>query len=144
MGRVTSSGPRLEIHYIDGAMPGLVEGSRVEYTGDVCNRARIGTVTRVWEDRWGHFFDLTCDAEDGEASYLMRGLPHGNFGGLAPRFHLLRSIEIRHDGQVRIDALAKRWGCSPEEAVRRALIGTLARIEHEEEQATRVERDKNA
>ncbi len=113
-----------KVVYIDGAMPGLKVGGRVAYTGDVCNRPRTGTVTAVWEDRWGHFFDLTCDAEhpDEKEPEVMRGLSHGVFGGLSPRFVTLGSVELGAEAQKRLDILIARWGCSAEVAVRRALI----------------------
>jgi hypothetical protein len=71
-----------EVTYIRGAMPGLEVGCRVNYIGDVCNQPKSGTVSAVFENRWGHNFTLTYD--DGTAETY----EHSVFGGIGPRFIL--------------------------------------------------------
>ncbi len=112
---------------------GVALGSRVEYLGDVCNPPRVGTVTRLHAHPiGGESFDLRCDAEKGEEPYEMCGVLMGVFEGIAPRFVLLApGIEFRHGVERLLTTLCATWGCSREEAARRAIIGAVARIEQD-------------
>lgn len=113
---------------------GVALGCRVEYLGDVCNAPRVGTVTALHDHpTGGESFDLRCDPEGDDEPHEMRGVLMGVFEGIAPRFVLLGpAVELRHDTERRLTTLCRAWGCSREEAVRRAIIGALARVEQGE------------
>ena len=41
----------------------LVPGTKVYYTGDVCNQCATGAITQRISDRWGVRFEITWDAD---------------------------------------------------------------------------------
>lgn len=97
----------------------MVPGARVRNRGDVMNSPKNGAIARTFADNWYNHIEITW--EDGTSSTVTtNSFAPGPLGSTA-RFVRLHSYELRPDAQVKLEAMAEKYGIHVEDALCRAI-----------------------